>query len=83
MDITELITRLSNTYVSNESAVASYTKTIIDSIIQASEEGCNSLVYEIITLSDNDIKQIRAELLTLFPDMDITITDKRLVIDWS
>lgn len=87
MDITTLITRFHNTFLSKEETTAkliqAQLKTIIDSIIQRCEEGCNSLIYEIITLSDNDIKKIQNELLTFFPDMVITISEKRLIIDWS
>ena len=87
MDIATLITRFQNTYIRSgddiNTIIQEYLKTINDSIIQASEEGSNSLVYEILTLSGNDINRIRGELLTLFPDMDITISGKRLIIDWS
>jgi hypothetical protein len=87
MDITELIAQLRCTNISSNSTTVEpiqvYLETIIDSINDTAQLGSNILVYEIITLSDNDIKQLRNELLTLFPDMTITISEKRLIIDWS
>lgn len=83
MDISELILLLNHTCLDNTNTVQAYLKTIIESIKECAESGLNTLVYEIITLADSDINQIRAELLTLFPDIYITIKDKRLLIDWS
>ena len=87
MDITTLITRFRNTYLSSEENIATiiqaHLKIIIDSIIQRCEEGGNSFAYEIITLSNKDIKKIRSELLLVFPEMDIIIRDKQIIIDWS
>jgi hypothetical protein len=83
MDISQLILQLNNTCLDDTDTVQAYLRTIIESIKECAETGSHTLVYEIITLDDKDILQIRNELLTLFPDMDITIKDKRLLIDWS
>jgi len=34
-------------------------------------------------MDDSDIKKIRNELLLVFPEMDIIIKDKQIIIDWS
>lgn len=87
MDINTLITRFHNTFISSKKNIAitiqAHLKIIIDSIIQLCEEGCNLFAYEIITMDDSDIKKIRNELLLVFPEMDIIIKDKQIIIDWS
>ena len=87
MDITTLITRFRNTYLSSEENIATtiqaHLKIIIDSIIQRCEEGGNSFAYEFITMDDSNIKKVRNELLLVFPEMDIIIRDKQIIIDWS
>ena len=87
MDINTLITRFHNTFLSKKEnitiTIQAHLKIIIDSIIQRCEEGCNLLAYEIITMDDSNIKKIRNELLLVFPEMDIIIRDKQIIIDWS
>jgi hypothetical protein len=83
MDISELIEQLNSTYIGNPNTLQEYLNTIITSIKYAAESGSNTLVYELLLLSINDIQGLRNELLTLFPDMDVIIRDKRLIIDWS
>lgn len=87
MDINILITRFHNSFNSSKKNIATiiqaHLKIIIDSIIQRCEEGHNSFIYEIITLNNKDIEKIRNELISVFPDMVITISGKRLIIDWS
>lgn len=87
MDITTLITRFHNTYLSSEENIATtiqaHLKIIIDSIIRSCEEGGNSFAYEFITMDDSNIKKVRNELLLVFPEMDIIIRDKQIIIDWS
>jgi hypothetical protein len=81
MDIDELTTQFGSTCLIV--SIQEYLEIITDAINEAGQLGFNSLVYELIVLDLKDIQQIRNELLTLFPDMIITIYDKRLVIDWS
>ena len=86
MDITTLITRFRNTYLSEENIatiIQAHLKIIIDSIIRSCEEGGNSFAYEFITMDDSNIKKVRNELLLVFPEMDIIIRDKQIIIDWS
>jgi hypothetical protein len=87
MDINTLISRFHNTFISNKEnitiTIQVQLKIIIDSITQRCEEGCNSFTYEIITMDDSNIKKIRNELLLVFPEMEIIIKDKQIIIDWS
>jgi len=81
MDISDLVAKLSNTYINT--SIQAYSDRIIESIKAAAEIGLNMIVYELAILNSDDIRKIRYELLTLFPDMYITIQDKRILIDWS
>jgi hypothetical protein len=81
MDIDELITQFDSTCLIV--SIQEYVEIITNAINESGQLGFNSLVYELLILDLKDIQQIRNELLTLFPDMIITIYDKRLVIDWS
>ena len=81
MDIDKLIQQFNLTHI--DKSIQAYLDRIITSIKEAAESGSNILVYELIVLHPRDIQQIRNELLTLFPDMEITIIDKRIYIDWS
>jgi hypothetical protein len=81
MDINTLIQQFNLTHI--DKSIQAYLDRIITSIKEAAESGSNILVYELIVLSIQDIQQIRNELLTLFPDMEVTIIDKRIYIDWS
>jgi len=81
MDISDLVVKLSNTYINT--SIQAYSDRIIESIKAAAEIGQNTIVYELTILNSDDIRQIRYELLTLFPDMYITIQEKRILIDWS
>ncbi len=81
MDIDTLIQQFNVTHI--DKSIQVFLDRIITSIKEAAESGSNIIVYELIVLNPQEIQQIRNELLTLFPDMEITINDKRIYIDWS
>lgn len=80
MDISDLISQLSGTHLLE---IQDYLLTIIELIKETADAGLNTLLYELYTLDTNTVQKIRNELLTLFPDMEITIREKHLLIDWS
>ncbi len=81
MDIDILVQQLNLTHI--DKSIHAYLDRIITSIKEAAESGSNILVYELLLLNLNDIQALRNEILTLFPDMEVTIIDKRIYIDWS
>jgi hypothetical protein len=60
-----------------------YLLNILDAINEAAQVCVNAVVYELITLNNNSIKNIGNKIKNAFPDIDVTIKEKRIYIDWS
>ncbi len=56
---------------------------ILHKMSDVAEVGINSIVYEIITLDNNSIQHICNRIKDTFPDISVTINNKRIYIDWS
>ena len=55
----------------------------LNTITDSAEVGINSIVYEINTLDNNSIQNICNRFKETFPDIIVTINEKRIYIDWS
>jgi hypothetical protein len=56
---------------------------ILHTMSDAAEVGINAIVYEIITLDNSSIQNICNRIKDTFPDIVVTINNKRIYIDWS
>jgi hypothetical protein len=83
MNVNILANLLSSISLENINEEDEYLLNIIDAINEAAQVGVNVVVYEIVTLNNNSIQNIGNRIKNAFPDIDITIKDKRIYIDWS
>ncbi len=81
MDVESLLNLISKINLNTDEDT--YFLQIINAMSEAAEVAINSLVYEIITLDNNSIQNICNRLKDTFPDINVTVNEKRIYIDWS
>ena len=81
MNINSLLHLISNININTDED--KYFLEILNTINSAAEIGINSIAYELHTINAYSIQIICNKIKNNFPDIDITIYDKRIYIDWS
>ena len=61
----------------------SYLFDILNTINNSAQIGINAMVYEINTINNNSIQYICIKIKENFPEVNLTINNKRIYIDWS
>jgi hypothetical protein len=83
MNVNNIIEQMSNIGLCDEDSQEYFIKDIINTINEEAQLGYNSLVYEIITLTNKSIQNICTEIKKVFPEITLKIDNKRIYIDWS
>ncbi len=83
MNVNTLIDLMSSISLETINDEDTYLLNILDAINEAAQVGINVVAYELITLNNNSIKNICNKIKKAFPDIDVTINNKRIYIDWS
>jgi hypothetical protein len=81
MNVNSLTEMMSKCNINNYQE--SYVFKIINTINDSAQLGINSITYEISTLDNISVQNICNEIKYIFPDIDITFSDKHIYIDWS